>query len=53
MRINLPQGSRAALIDGWSDYPEEREILIARNSRLRFDGKTGPHYNFTLLPHEA
>jgi DNA topoisomerase-1 len=30
----------------------EKEILIARDSQLRFDGRSGDYYNFTLLQHE-
>jgi hypothetical protein len=54
MRITVPEGSKAAQISkyGQTDYVRgEKEVLFARNSRLRFDGKRGGYYNFTLMEH--
>ncbi|MEW4320185.1 ADP-ribosyltransferase [Bacillus thuringiensis] len=35
MEINVPKGTHAADISGISEYPEEQEILLPRNSKIK------------------
>lgn len=51
MLITLPKGSRAAEISPYTELSGESEVLIARNSRLRYDGRVAGNHLFTLMPH--